>query len=314
MLTLRMNTSGMGRVKLALSPASEVLVWLWLLTTGRRHPTFGFPGPVARSALGHPDVALVAGALSPVYAPDMLTPAATPGRSAAVLDHQLSLVSGTAMETVAEQIGHVAVCGGTLSSEVRGSIDAGTFGARAASGLWVFWRQVLADDWRGLETTMEADLARRRHTMADLGLGELLGSLHPRVLWTGRSLAIDLGAHDEEVELGTRELVLSPSILNWPNVTAQICGEQSAAINYPAFGQATRDGHTPKSLARLYGATRASLLADLESERSTAELSARHELSPSTVSYHLKVLYQARLITRRREGHLVLYQRRTSSP
>lgn len=66
MLTLRMDTSRMGRIKLALSPAAEVLVWLWLLTTGRRHPMFGTPGPVSRSTLSHPDVALIAGALSPV--------------------------------------------------------------------------------------------------------------------------------------------------------------------------------------------------------------------------------------------------------
>ncbi|MGH3739678.1 MAG: ArsR/SmtB family transcription factor [Micromonosporaceae bacterium] len=53
----------------------------------------------------------------------------------------------------------------------------------------------------------------------------------------------------------------------------------------------------------MYGDTRARLLADLDGPRSTAELSTRHDVAPSTVSYHLRVLHQAGLITRHREGH-----------
>lgn len=77
-------------------------------------------------------------------------------------------------------------------------------------------------------------------------------------------MTIDIGAHHEEVDLGTRDLVLSPSILNWPHLTAQVCGPHSAAINYPVRGMEARDARDPDALARLYGETRARLLADLQ--------------------------------------------------
>jgi len=271
---------------------------------------FGAHGPAARSALSHPDVALVAGTLSPTYAPDLLTPAATPGRPRSVLDAQLDTVSSTAQDAIAEQVGHAVSPGRPVPAPVRDAVDSGTFARRAANGLAVFWRHVLADDWGSLHSAMEADLAERMRTMAGHGLGALLGSLHPVIGWTGEALTIDLGRHAEDVALGDRDLVLSPSVLNWPNVTVQACGDGPAVINYPAAGLAADARRDPDVLARLYGDTRATLLADLAAPRSTAELSARNAVAPSTVSYHLRILHQAGLVTRRREGHFVLYQRK----
>lgn len=305
-----MTADAVARTRLAASPAAEVTVWLWLLVAGRRHPLFGAHGPAARSALSHPDVALIAGTLSPAYAPDLLTPAATPGQPRSVLDTQLDKVSSTAQEATADQVGYAVGNGRQVPATVRDAVDSGTFARRAANGLAVFWRHVLADDWGSLNSAMEADLAERMRTMAGLGLGALLGSLHPNVSWTGDALLIDLGRHDEDIELGDRELVLSPSVLNWPNVTVQPCGDGPAVINYPATGLAADTRRDPDVLARLYGDTRAGLLADLGAPRSTAELSARHDVAPSTVSYHLRILHQAGLITRRRDGHFVLYQRK----
>ncbi|MPZ81049.1 MAG: helix-turn-helix domain-containing protein [Actinophytocola sp.] len=312
MITLRMTAGGMARTRLALSPVAEVTVWLWLLVLGRRHPLFGDVGPVARSVLCHRDVALVASTLSRGYAPDLLTPAPTLGRALSVLDDQLDKISGAAQEAIAEQVGHIACYSGQVATTVRDAVDAGTFGRRAANGLRVFWRHVLADGWGSLQDSMEADLAGRTRTMADHGLSALLGSLHPDIRWTGESLRIALGGHEENVTLGTRELVLSPSVLNWPNVALQVCGKDSAVINYPATGLVANRRRDPGVLARLYGDTRAGLLADLDRACSTAELSVRHDIAPSTVSYHLRVLHQAGLVIRRREGHYVLYQRNPS--
>jgi len=50
------------------------------------------------------------------------------------------------------------------------------------------------------------------------------------------------------------------------------------------------------------------LLESLAEPASTHTLARRHELAPSTVSEHLTVLHGARLITRRRHRHAVLYQ------
>ncbi|MDX2935205.1 ArsR/SmtB family transcription factor [Streptomyces ipomoeae] len=62
-------------------------------------------------------------------------------------------------------------------------------------------------------------------------------------------------------------------------------------------------------MARLLGPTRAGLLAALARPASTAQLAARHFLSPATVSYHLGVLHRAGLVARARSGRSVLYRR-----
>ncbi|UVS79598.1 Helix-turn-helix domain protein [Actinokineospora sp. UTMC 2448] len=304
-ITVRMTPDAVARTRLAVSPAAEAAVWLWTLVLGRSHPLFGDHGPLARAALRHPDVALVAGTLFPCYAPDLLTPPPPP---ASTLDDQLDLVSSARPDVVADQIGYVA-SRNRVPPAVRDAVDAGTFGRRAANGLLVFWRHVLADGWPALREVLEADLAQRMRTMASGGLASLFTSLHPDIGWTGDSLTITLGPHAETVALGDRDLVLVPTALNWPNATAQVCGDAPAVIGYPAAGL-PRDGHRdPAAQARLYGATRAALLADLTQPRSTAHLAARHGIAPSTASYHLRVLHQAGLVSRHRDGHHVLYQR-----
>ncbi|WP_107501414.1 ArsR/SmtB family transcription factor [Streptomyces viridosporus] len=60
---------------------------------------------------------------------------------------------------------------------------------------------------------------------------------------------------------------------------------------------------------RLFGPTRAGLLAALTQPASTTQRAARHFLSFATVSYHLGVLHRAGLVTRARSGRSVLYRR-----
>ncbi|MEU5664425.1 ArsR/SmtB family transcription factor [Streptomyces longwoodensis] len=65
-------------------------------------------------------------------------------------------------------------------------------------------------------------------------------------------------------------------------------------------------------MAQLLGPTRAGLLTAPARPASTAQLAARHFLSPATVSHHLGVLHRAGLVARSRSGRSVLY-RRTSA-
>jgi DNA-binding transcriptional ArsR family regulator len=51
------------------------------------------------------------------------------------------------------------------------------------------------------------------------------------------------------------------------------------------------------------------ILSSLDHPRSTKQLAALLGLAPSTVSYHLGVLYRAGLLDRSREGRGVLYSR-----
>jgi DNA-binding transcriptional ArsR family regulator len=69
----------------------------------------------------------------------------------------------------------------------------------------------------------------------------------------------------------------------------------------------------PDPLAALVGRTRAMLLATLGLPRTTTQLAVQLGLSPAAVSQHLKILKDTSLVTARRRGRLVLYQRTTAA-
>src|SRR5262249_29768426 len=107
-------------------------------------------------------------------------------------------------------------------------------------------------------------------------------------------------------------LLLMPSVFVWPDLAAVIDPPARPALAYPARGIAELWQPAPTrhsdALARLLGRTRAALLESLAEPTSTHTLARRHGLAPSTVSGHLAALHDARLVTRRRHRHAVLYQ------
>jgi DNA-binding transcriptional ArsR family regulator len=62
-------------------------------------------------------------------------------------------------------------------------------------------------------------------------------------------------------------------------------------------------------LVRLLGRNRAEVLTALDEPATTTALAHRLGLAPSSVSAHLAVLRDAGLLTARRYGHQVLYER-----
>jgi DNA-binding transcriptional ArsR family regulator len=312
-LTAHFDADSVARVRLALSPVTEVSAWLGLTAAGGRHAVFGDPGAGARSALCHRDTALVAAVLALPgrrYTPDLLTPKPSAGSGGTVLDDQLERVAGTPHEVVETQVGWMDT---PMPAAVQRAVDRGTFASRAAHGLSRFWAAVVADGWPGIRATMEADLAVRAQTMTTRGVGAMLESLHPSMSWQSGTLNIRMPPWQEELDLSGAELVCSPAVLAWPTLSVQLCDAADAALRYPAdgIGVPTADS-ADRSLDHLLGATRAALLRDLERPRSTAALSQRHHLSAPTVSYHLQVLRRSGLVVRHRDGLFVLYQRTQS--
>ncbi|MEV6949814.1 helix-turn-helix domain-containing protein, partial [Streptomyces sp. NPDC051172] len=68
-------------------------------------------------------------------------------------------------------------------------------------------------------------------------------------------------------------------------------------------------GRAPDVLVRLLGRGRAAVLAALDEPATTGALAHRLGLAPSSVSAHLTLLRDAGLLTARRYGHRVLYER-----
>lgn len=310
MIVVHLSTRSVAGVRLAPSPASEILQWLRISAAGQRHPSLGDPGPSARFAMRHPDVALTAMALQGCsgYVPDFLTPKPSDGPWPRTLGHQLDVVRETPTEAVGTQLSYGRGTGRRMPAEVSRVMDSGTLARRAANGLHQFWKAALADNWPTLDATMALDLRRRAWTMATRGIGDTLDSLHPTLRWCGDHLRINM-RHEEEADLTNAELVLSPTVLGWPRMRVQVCDPYNAVITYPASEFHIGGQHHTPPLASLVGSTRATILTSLHRPSTTTALSREHGLAPSTVSHHLRVLGEAGMVAKSRGGTSVYYAR-----
>ena len=183
--------------------------------------------------------------------------------------------------------------------------------AMLADLLELCWQLLIAPHWPRLRDLLQADMLYRTQMLGDYGLERVLGELHPRARWTGNTLTIEVPSTERHQLAGTG-LLLMPSVFAWPGLTAIIDPPAQPAFVYPARGIAELWQPAPtlhsEALGRLLGRTRAALLESLAEPASTHVLARRHELAPSTVSEHMAALHDARLITRRRHRHTVLYQ------
>ncbi len=103
-----------------------------------------------------------------------------------------------------------------------------------------------------------------------------------------------------------------PSAYLWPHVAAIIEQPWMPTVIYPAAGIAGLwQAHVspPDALGRLFGRTRALVLACLDQPMSTTTLAAMAGLSPASVSAHLLTLRDAGLLATTRHGHEVRYHR-----
>ncbi|WP_371749856.1 helix-turn-helix domain-containing protein [Streptomyces sp. NBC_01283] len=314
MLTLRVDANTVSRTRLAPSPASESIAWLKLTAASGRHPVFGDPGPLARASLAHPDVALLADLLpqnGDTYRPDLLTPQpGTDTQHRDLIDEQIAHIEAAAQGDLETQVFTLTRThwNRPLLATTRRIAESGHMQRRLANGLARFWRDTLAEGWPALRSIIHQDIAHRATAIATHGVGRTLETLHPDMAWAGDAITL-AKPWNAEIDVTGRDLVLSPSVLNWPDVTIQVDTPGQFVFYYPAqrIG-ADRDRRSGK-IAQVVGNARATLLADLETARSTAELAARTGYTPGTVSYHLSALHRARLVTKVRDGRYVLYQR-----
>ncbi|MER6504588.1 DUF5937 family protein [Streptomyces sp. NPDC001455] len=175
------------------------------------------------------------------------------------------------------------------------------------------WRVLVEPHWPRLRALLEADIAYHSRRLAAVGFERLLGELSPQLSWSESTLTIVgiQGRHSRV--LGGQGLVLIPSVFSWPDAVSGFEPPWQPAIFYPARGIGglwTRSAdRTPQALARLLGRGRAEVLCALDEPAGTSALAHRLGLALSSVSEHLSVLRAAGLLTSRRYGHQVLYER-----
>jgi len=303
-----------ARVRFALSPLRETMAALRVLLEPQRHK-YHLPWlDSVRPDLDRLDLwpLLV---LSPRHGwtPDFLSPdPAGPGTDIAT---QLAQVRATPPEQVAREVRRSLIqrSGPPVPEAAWRLLDDPVATRTLLTGLLErCWRLLVAPHWPRLRDLLQADVLYRTQVLAGYGLERMLGDLHARARWTGRALVIDWPGEAERRRLGGAGLLLVPSVFIWPSLAAVTDAPAQPALVYPARGIAElwQPARTPHSaaLARLLGRTRAALLESLAVPATTHTLGRRHGLAPSTVSEHLAALHDARLVTRWRLRHAVLYQ------
>ncbi|WP_406092453.1 DUF5937 family protein [Streptomyces sp. NBC_01013] len=175
------------------------------------------------------------------------------------------------------------------------------------------WRVLIEPHWPRLRALLEADVAYHSRRLAAVGFERLLGELSPQLRWADSTLTITRTRARHSRVLGGQGLVLMPSVFAWPDAVGGIEDPWQPAVIYPARGIGglwTEPGSTtPDVLARLLGRVRADILCALDEPAGTSALAHRLGRAPSSVSEHLSVLRAAGLLTSRRYGHQVLYER-----
>ncbi|WP_455354179.1 DUF5937 family protein [Streptomyces sp. SYSU K217416] len=174
------------------------------------------------------------------------------------------------------------------------------------------WEALVAPDWPRLRALLEADVSFHSRRLAQGGLEGLLAELHPQVVWRDGTLTLERSG-DHVRALDGQGLVLMPSVFCWPDVVSGFEPPWQPTVVYPARGIGglwTEAGsRTPEALGRLLGRVRADVLCALDEPAATTALAHRLGLAPSSVSAHLSALRGAGLLTSRRYGHQVLYER-----
>jgi DNA-binding transcriptional ArsR family regulator len=183
---------------------------------------------------------------------------------------------------------------------------------RLADLLEAYWERAVRPVWPRVRAFLDADVAHRSRRLADGGPAALFADLADGVTWGDRHVDVAVPRHEATIALGGRGLLLMPTAFAAVRPLVIDRAPWQPTLIYPARGIATLwedAAPAPEGLARLLGATRASVLADVAAPRSTTEVAERLQISPANASHHLTALRDAGLLTGRRQGRAVLYVR-----
>ncbi|MBJ7357216.1 DUF5937 family protein [Nocardioides sp.] len=182
---------------------------------------------------------------------------------------------------------------------------------RLTTALVGYHHAVLAPLWDRVVAITEADIAHRRASMLEHGLGVAIDELHEKLSYAESEIRVDMAEHDIAVEATGAGVWFVPSVFLWPWVSVEYETAQPV-VSYAARGSG-RLWEQPRenrlSLSSLIGRSRAAILEHLVVPRSTTWLARSLHLAPATVSAHLAVMSASGLLDSRKSGREVLYVR-----
>ncbi|MGW4074221.1 DUF5937 family protein [Streptomyces asiaticus] len=315
-LHMQFGTDDLLRCRFAISPLCQTHEAVRTLRRTERH---GYHLPWlrrVREALAGLDLSEL-WLLMPVrgYTPDFLGP--PPEVPYAPFEDELARMRATDPAAARRELALSLECTPGAAGSARGRAmldDPARAVQRLAEVTEAAWRALVEPDWPRLRALLEADIAYRSRQLAEGGLERLFADLRPALRWADSTLTIRNSVVPAQTQdLDGRGVLLMPSVFVWPDVISGFVPPWQPTVIYPARGVGglwrEPDAVTADALVRLLGASRAAILAGLEEPASTTALAARHRLAPSSVSAHLAVLRGAGLLSSRRQGHQVLYER-----
>jgi DNA-binding transcriptional ArsR family regulator len=181
-----------------------------------------------------------------------------------------------------------------------------------------YFEQVFAKEWERIEPLLADSVADAGERIACHGFYQALAQLNPRLRGDARrrQLVIEKWFESDYALRPGDELTLAPSFYVWPNLAVFLAdGPWPKSIIYPAHFLAQRRSARmpPDQLVRLLraladGTRLRTLQLIAQRPRSTQELAPLIGISEATLSRHLRVLTEAGVLTRSREGRFVLYR------
>ncbi|GAA4085001.1 ArsR/SmtB family transcription factor [Nonomuraea soli] len=308
MIDVFLGPGDLARIRFGRSPLQELVGSLHLLGDPSRQATFrpwlaGVRGRIPALRLLP---SLVGG---PHWAADFLTP---PPRHLAVefaeeLERVRATDPGLVRASIEEMHERVPEPLAGLYDDPERELGA------VADELGAYWRAAVEPVWPRLRAVADADLGHRAQALTTGGLAKLLADLDPRIEHTPDGMRLDTPSWHGEHVLNGSGLVLVPCVFAWPRLVMLFDEPRQSMFSYAPRGIANvwNDPQDMRGepLGELIGRSRASLLSHLELPLSTTQLAAYLGLTPAAVSQHLSVLRRTSLVTSRRDGREVLYQR-----
>ncbi|MER5419158.1 transcriptional regulator [Streptosporangium roseum] len=305
----QVNADTLAGSRFVVSPLAEVTAGLKTLERGTAaHPgerawlDAHLPGYRERLA-GDPVTALlVRAALGRSWNATFLTP--TPaGEGEQAFEEELARIRETPPEVARADL--AVSLGGPLPAVLRRS----DLPARAAELLEWVWTEAVLPSWPRSRRIIEADVIARTARLSQGGWAAVLDGMRPGMRWLGESRLQITTGDDPPRELSAARLMLVPvtpgqSWVSWD-------APHRYAVVYPCSGALAeaRGVAVPDALRALLGPARAGVLVLLDTPKSTSQLVALTGQGLGSVGRHLKVLFDARLVRRRRAGRSVLYYR-----
>lgn len=310
MITLRLTTAELTRIRFAFSPVWEAVTSVRALGNDAAGSLHGPWLQRIRPIAAGDDLKLLQ-ALIPRdgYIPDFLTPA--PPRRSTSFESGLAAIKATPHGLVISELNklrreHPHPLLDELIAAPGEALDRSTVALRS------YWHRAVEPDWTRMRALLQEDLAFRLEELASGGVDRLFRNLHPSVRFTGDRIEIHRPVSCDDGPLPGQGLLLVPCVFTWP-VALMTSAPHVPTITYPPRGLGklweSQPGTTDTPLADLVGRTRAAVVGHLDLPMSTTHLAHQLGVSAPTLSVHLGILKAAGVVGSRRDGRTVLYHR-----